>query len=150
MNKETTVIEINGVKLEVDLRHAKRIDTLRIGDRVKLLEKQYSNNVTVHPGVIAGFEPFPSAPTIIVAYIERSYKAAELKFAYLRTNDTECKFEIVPSIDGDLALNPGDIVSEMNAQILSKEQEIADLAMRRDYFLANFQKYFPETHHVPS
>ena len=63
----TTVIEINGVKLEVDLRSARRIDTLRVGDRVKLLEKTSYGGPIVHHGVVAGFDPFPSQPTIIVS-----------------------------------------------------------------------------------
>lgn len=90
MNKETTIIELNGVKLEVDLRTAKRVDTLRVGDRVRLLEKSsYSSSVTVHHGIIAGFEPFPSAPTIIVAYLKTAYREATIEFVYLNTASEE-------------------------------------------------------------
>ena len=138
-----TLVEINGVKLEVDLRHAKRVDTLRVGDRVKLLEKTYGNNVAVHPGVIAGFEPFPSAPTIIVAYLEIGYKSAELKFAYLRTTDTESKFELVPSIDNDLPVDKADVTENFDREIRRLEQEMDDIKRRKAYFLNNFQQFFP-------
>ena len=33
MSNEKTIIEVNGVKLEVDLRQAKRIETLQVGTR---------------------------------------------------------------------------------------------------------------------
>lgn len=46
---ETTIIEINGVKLEIDLRHAKRIDNLRVGDTVKVLRKRYDDSYESFP-----------------------------------------------------------------------------------------------------
>lgn len=145
MNKETTIIELNGVKLEVDLRTAKRVDTLRVGDRVRLLEKStYGGNVTVHHGIIAGFEPFPSAPTIIVAYLKIGYKEANIEFIYLNTASEESKqWEIVPSIDNDLPVNKEDVVASINRKIEGKMAEIQDLERQRDYFLREFGKYFP-------
>ncbi|MHC4294732.1 MAG: hypothetical protein ACYSTL_04025, partial [Planctomycetota bacterium] len=50
------VVEINGVKLEVDLRHAKVIDQFRVGDRVKVLKKKYEKVYESHPGAIIGFD----------------------------------------------------------------------------------------------
>ena len=145
MNEETTIIEINGVKLEVDLRHAKRVDTLRVGDRVKLLEKQYGNSIKIHPAIIAGFEPFQSAPTIIVAYLEISYSTADVKFAYINTADEESKkFELVPSIDNDLPVDPSDILELMDREIARKQVDVDDLKRRREFFMTNFQKYFPQ------
>ena len=145
MNGETTIIELNGVKLEVDLRTAKRVDTLRVGDRVKLLEKQYGNSIKIHPAIIAGFEPFPSAPTIIVAYLEISYSTADVKFAYINTADEESKkFELVPSIDNDLPVDPSDVLELMDREMARRQTELDDLKRRRLFFLTNFQKYFPQ------
>lgn len=145
MSEETTIIELNGVKLEVDLRTAKRVDTLRVGDRVKLLEKQYGNSIKIHPAIIAGFEPFPSAPTIIVAYLETSYSTADVKFAYINTADEESKkFELVPSIDNDLPVDPSDILELMDREIARRQTDLDDLKRRRLFFLNNFQKYFPQ------
>ena len=145
MNKETTIIELNGVKLEVDLRTAKRVDTMRVGDRVRLLEKStYSGDVTVHHGIIAGFEPFPSAPTIIVAYLKTAYKETTIEFVYLNTASEESKrWEVVPSIDNDLPVNKEDVVASINRKIEGKMAEIQDLERQRDYFLREFGKYFP-------
>lgn len=43
MEEYKKIVEINGIKMEVDMRHAKTIDTYKIGDRVKVLVKQYSD-----------------------------------------------------------------------------------------------------------
>ena len=32
------IVEVNGIKLEVDMRYAKRIDEFRVGDTVKVLD----------------------------------------------------------------------------------------------------------------
>ena len=45
------VVEIEGVKVEVDLRTAKKVDTYRVGDAIRVLVKSYSGWDT-HPGVI--------------------------------------------------------------------------------------------------
>ncbi len=68
-NKENKIIEINSVKLEVDRRSAERVDQIQVGDRVKVLNKQYSDYKVYH-GVVIGFEPFEELPTIIVASAE--------------------------------------------------------------------------------
>ena len=34
--EEKRIIDINGMKMEVDLRTAKRIDTFKVGDNVKV------------------------------------------------------------------------------------------------------------------
>ena len=65
MDKQTTIIEVNGIKLEVDLRTAKRVDQLRVGDRVKVLNKAY-DGYEVLPGTVVCFEPFEKLPTTSV------------------------------------------------------------------------------------
>jgi hypothetical protein len=72
MTETNKIIEINGVKFEVDGRTAtlRQIDTIRIGARVKVLKKKYGDDYEVHHGVVVGFEPFKEAPTFIIAYIE--------------------------------------------------------------------------------
>ena len=96
--KHTTVIEINGVKMEVDLRHAKRIDEIRVGDRVKVLLKMY-DGYKVYPGVVVGFEAFEKLPTIIVAYIKADFVSASVEFLYFNS-ETKDK-EIIKAIDDD-------------------------------------------------
>ena len=140
--KTKTIIEINGVKLEVDLRTAKRIDELKVGSRVKCLVKRYNDMIT-YPGVIVGFEPFTSLPSIVVAYIEGDY-SSELKF---KTFNAETKdFEIIADLDNNsLEVNKISILERMDRELSKKELEVQELKERRQFFLAKFNVYFNDT-----
>ena len=35
--EEKRLVEINGIKMEVDMRSARRVDTFKVGDNVKVL-----------------------------------------------------------------------------------------------------------------
>lgn len=143
MDKQTTIIEINGIKMEVDLRSAKRIDTLRIGDRVKCLVKGYGGSMATHAGVVVGFEPFPSLPSIVVAYLDTGYASGVLKF---QTFNAETKdFEIVADLDNNaLEVDRGSIVAQFNREADKKRQELEDIEAKRAYFLAHFWRYFAD------
>ena len=135
-----TIIEINGVKMELDMRHAKRIDELRVGDRVKVLLKNYSD-YKVHAGTIIGFEPFKALPTVIVAYIETGYNSAEVKFVYFNSSSKDV--EIVKAIDDDsIGIEKRDVMSMFDRMVAAKEREINDLLSKKEYFLRNFQAYW--------
>ena len=135
-----TIIEINGVKMEVDMRHAKRIDTLAVGDRVKVLVKTYSD-YKVHAGVIIGFEPFKVLPTIIVCYIEDGYGSDGIKFVHYNAQSKDV--EVVKAIDDDSAdLVKADVLATLDRKITLKLNEIADLEHKKEYFLRNFQSYW--------
>ena len=56
--EQIVTIEINGVKMDVDMRHAKvrKTESLKVGDRVKLLQKKYGNSYEVNAGVVIGFD----------------------------------------------------------------------------------------------
>lgn len=138
---ETTIIDINGVKLQVDLRHAVRIDTLRIGDRVKVLHKSQYGGMKIFPGTVIGFEPFPSLPTVTIAYIERSWDKAELRFVQL--NEQTKDFEVVKSVDDDGCLLDRDEVLAFFDRAIAKHQlEIQALEERKASFLRNFRAYW--------
>lgn len=138
-----TVIEVNGVKLEVDLRTAKRVDTLRVGDRVKVLIKGYSD-FKVHAGSVVGFEPFDKLPTVIVAYLERDYSGSALKFLYFNSQTKE--HEVIKAIDDDqLDLDKADVLQNFASAIEKKEEELQTLKRTRQYFLDNFKAYWPES-----
>jgi len=140
MSEGKTVIEVNGVKLEIDLRHAKRVDELRVGDRVKVLVKTYSD-YQVHAGVVIGFEPFKNLPTVIVAYVSKDWQKAEIKFLHFNAQTKET--EIVKAIDDDsLDLDKERILQVLDKEIETKRREIADIELRREYFLRNFRSYW--------
>lgn len=137
---EKQIIEINGIKMEVDLRHATRLDTFKVGSKVKLLYKDSYNNA-VHSGVVVGFEPFAEMPTIVVCYLETTYSEAKLKFAYVNEKSRD-KYELIASIDDELPIQKADVLSQMDKEIEKKREEIADLERKRGYFLKHFNAYF--------
>ena len=144
MSDTKQIIEINGIKMEVDTRYARRIDTFQVGTKVKVLLKQdvYGGKDTkVYSGVIVGFEPFDSLPTIVVCYLETDYSGATLKFAYVNTA-TDKKWEIVAAVDDDLPVQKADVLAQLDREVQKKRDEIADLNRKRDYFLTHFKAYF--------
>jgi hypothetical protein len=142
MNTSTQIIEINGVKLEADLRQAKRIDSIRVGSRVKVLTKEYSTWKVSH-GVVIGFEPFSSLPTIIVAVAEVTYSNAKINFVYYNAESKEV--ELVVAHDDDVAaLDQNDFLRQVDREIAKKEAEIKELQDRKAYFLDKFRCYWSE------
>jgi hypothetical protein len=146
MESQTTVIEVNGVKLEVDLRNAKRIDTLKIGSRVKCLEKGYSGMKT-QPGVVVGFEPFPSLPTIVVAYLDIGYASAGLKFKSFNAETKD--FEVVADLDNNaLEIDRDEANAFFDRETAKKEGELREIREKRAFFNEHFGRYF--THAEPA
>lgn len=142
MNTETTIVEVNGVKMEVDLRHAKIVhQNIKVGTKVKILAKSTYESATVYPGVVVGFEPFKELPTIIVAYLNAGYSTAELKFAYINSKSSD-KWDIVPSVDDELPIDRADVLGVFERQILQKQNEIRDIEGKRDFFLKHFNEFF--------
>lgn len=144
MESQTTIIEINGVKLEVDLRSAKRVDSLKVGDRVKCLVKSYGGSMSTHAGVVVGFEPFPSLPTIVVAYLDTGYSSGTLKFQSFNKETKD--FEIVADLDNNaLEVDKLHILAQFDRDTAKKRQEIDELEQKRAFFLAHFGRYFTQT-----
>lgn len=136
---ETRIIEVNGVKLEVDLRHAKRVDTFRVGDPVKILKKKY-NDYSSCVGTIVGFDNFASLPTIVIAYLEVDYYTARVEFAYINSETKD--IEICPVNEHDIPYSKSSILDKMNNEINKKEEELRELRQKKEYFLKMFGKYF--------
>lgn len=136
MNKQ--IIEINGVKLEVDLSTARRIDEFKIGDPVKVLVKEYSGD-KVYPGIIIEFANFKNNPTIIIAYLEMNYSSAQIKYIYYNANSTE---SIASTDFTELPYEKGTVIDYMDREIYKKEQELMDLKNKKSFFINHFDKYF--------
>lgn len=146
MAKNTTIVEINGIKMEVDLRTARRVDEFRVGDRVKVLVKEYSSTDIYH-GVLVGFEQFQSLPTVVVAYVTNSYHP-EIKLAYLNSktmSGDDKKFEIVPDSDETLPFSKADVLRNFDRQIESKINDINDILLKKSYFIRRFGQMFGES-----
>jgi hypothetical protein len=143
-SQEKRIIEIDGIKLEIDLRQAKRIEHYKVGDNVKVLKKSYGGKYDVYPGVILGFTEFASTPTIEIAYLELGYKSAEVHFVAINDKvEDDRKVEIAPLFDGhDLNFKKADVVKALNSEIQASEEATKDLQRKKRYFEEYFAKYF--------
>lgn len=136
---EKRIVEINGVKLEVDLSQARVVENYRIGDNVKLLKKEYSNSYKNCAGVIIGFDNFKERPTIIVAYYEESYDP-EIKLAYIN-KDTE-GIEICPMNPDEKVLTKESVIEKFDAKIGKAENAVTEIKKQKEFFLRRFGEYF--------
>ena len=139
MENEKRIIEVNGVKLEVDLRSCRVIENYAVGQPVKVLVKQY-DSFKSYPGMIVGFDNFTARPTIIIAYLEHSYNTADIRFVYFNVDSKDV--EICPMNTKDLGVEREEIMAAMDTQVATKKAEMDGLIARQKYFLAEFGKYF--------
>lgn len=137
---EKTIVEVNGVKLEVDMRYARRVDEIRVGDRVKVLQKTgYSSEFTVMPGIVVGFEPFQKLPTIVVAYIDQDWSKAQVKFLHY---NSKSEAEIVHAVDEDFQVDRDTIIQRFDRDIAAKQREIETIEEQKKYFQTNFRAFW--------
>ena len=133
------IIEVNGIKMEIDLRQAKVIENYKVGDYVKLLIKDYSSYKS-YVGNIIGFDNFDKNPTIVIAYLKSEYSTATIEFAYF--NSASEGMEITTLNDYDIPLKKSTVLEQFNKEILKKEQEINEMKNKANIFEQLFGKYF--------
>lgn len=141
-NETKKIVEINGCKFEVDLSTARKVEDFKLGDKVKILHKQYGDSYKVHPGVIVGFEWFNVLPTITIAYLVLEYKEAKIEFLYF--NEKTKDFEVSHTQNTELLIEPADVMKTMNKEIATMEAQIIEIKRKQSYFLKCFGKYFNE------
>lgn len=137
---EKRIVEIDGVKVEVDLRTAKRVDTYKVGDNVKILDKQYSD-YKVKPGIIVDFAEFQELPTMVIAvFNEGSWSSSpSIEFIYYNTKTAD-KTEIVPATEDELRLTKDGVIEKFEREIQKKKNEYTDLQNQLEYFKKHFLK----------
>lgn len=136
---EKQIIEINGIKMEVDLRYAKVIDNYKVGDHVKVLIKRYSDSYSTFSGIIVEFNQFQMLPTIVVCYADIDYSKAEIKFISINSQTKDC--EIVHMSEVEKMEGRGRAVDMLNASVVKAQAELAELERKRDYFIENFDRH---------
>ena len=136
-------IEIDGIKVEVDLRNVKKIDTYRIGDNIKLLKKEYNDTYSTYSGVIVDFVAFKERPAIVVAYFEQDYSGTFIRFETI-TKDTK-DIEIAPCLPHEMKINKNRVIDKFNYEIEAQQHKVDELKAKRDYFIENFSKFFEDT-----
>lgn len=137
MNENIRTIEVNGVKLEVDLRYAKRIDVFKVGDTVKVLDKRKGNN-DLRAGVITDFANFKELPTLMVAVYKNGDYWNEPSIEFIPYNAETEDIEIVGVSAEEVIVSRETIVQKFDDQIAKKRDELNDLIIKRDTFV----KYF--------
>lgn len=137
---EKQIVEINGIKLEIDMRYAKKIEHYKVGDNVKVLIKKYSDSYENFPGVIVGFDQFDKLPTIIVCYVELSYNTAEIKFININANTKE--IEIVHMQDHEKHIDKNKAIDLLDRMVLKAESDLSEIMRKRNYFLEKFDQNF--------
>ena len=139
MDDNKRIIEINGVRLEVDMRSARRIDEFRVGDNVKVLDSRGGNNL-VRSGVITDFANFKELPTLIIAmYCPPDYwSKPSVEFLYFNSQ-TEY-VEIVGVSAEETIVSRETVVQKFDDEIAKKRDELNDLIIKRDTFVKYFGK----------
>jgi len=110
-----------------------------VGDNVKVLVKQYSDNYISYNGVIVGFDAFKELPTIVIAYLTGDYNP-ELEFVYLNRDSKDV--EITHARPEEMILKKEDVISKFNSGIEGKKSEIKELEKKKEYFIKYFNQYF--------
>lgn len=137
MEEEKRIIEVNGVKLEVDMRYARRIDEFRVGDTVKVLDKRNGKN-EMRTGTITDFANFKELPTIMVAIYKPGDYWQSPTIEFLPYNSDTEDVEIVGVSSEEIMVSKDTIVDRFNDQIAKKKAEMDDLIVKRDTFLRYF------------
>lgn len=140
MDENKRIIEINGVKLEVDLRSARRIDEFRVGDSVKVLDNRSGKN-EMKAGVITDFANFKELPTLIVAVYRAGDYWSKPSIEFITFNSETEGIEIVGVSNEEIIVSRETVVQKFDDEIAKKRDELNDLIIKRDTFV----KYFGRT-----
>jgi len=137
---EKRIIEINGIKMEVDLRDAKVIEQYKVGDNIKILVKEYADDYRAYIGTIIGFDDFKETPTIVIAYLKTSYSEAEIKYVYF--NEHTKDIEVTQLNNWDVPVTKNQVIKKFNSEIENHERQIEDIKNKKELFEKLFGKYF--------
>lgn len=135
--EEKRIIEINGVKLEVDMRYARRIDEFKVGDTVKVLDKRNDKN-EMRTGVITDFANFKELPTIMVAIYKAGSYWDNPSIEFIPFNAETEDIEIVGVSAEEIIVSRETIVQKFDDEIARQRDKLNDLIVKRDTFV----KYF--------
>jgi len=139
------IVEINGVKVEVDLRTAKVIEHFKVGDAVRVLHPKapYNNQPEIRAGVIVGFCEFEKTPVIEVMELCQEYSGVTFKIVSIGGGINE-NVQIAPYSKYEALISQSDIVTRFDREIQKKELELADLNLKKKYFIDEFAKAFEQ------
>lgn len=137
------IVEISGIKLEIDERTARTVEQYRVGDKVKVLVKSYGESYKIHPGVILGFSDFKNLPSIEIMYLESDAWNSDV-FKFITINAANKDSEIAPFNELEARLDKDAIVEKIDRAITKMENELGELRSKRHYFIERFAKAFEQ------
>lgn len=140
MTEGKRIIEINGIKMELDERTAKvsSIEILKVGDNVKVLIKNYGDEYKSHAGVIIGFDNFKECPTIVILYLDASYSSHEIKIVYV--NERNKDVQILKALPEEILFSKARVLDHLNKAIENAESEVTEAQSNKDMFLKWFNR----------
>ena len=137
--EDKRIVEINGVKIEVDMRTAKRVDTFRVGDNVKVMTKDYNGKPEIKPGIIVDFANFKDFPSIEVAVFNEGSWSSTPSITFMHIY-ADCECEIIFSSEEEIKLSKDGVIEKFEREIQRKKNEYIDLQNQLDYFKKHFLK----------
>jgi len=135
------VVEINGIKLEIDERTARTIEQYKVGDKVKILVKQYGDSYKIYPGLIIGFANFTMMPSIEIMYVDKDRWESDAFHIVCLNAKTE-NYEIAPMSEIENILDKQSVIDKFDSSIAKRELELEDLKLKREYFVKRFSQAF--------
>jgi hypothetical protein len=140
-NSDKRIVEIDGVKLEVDLRTAKAIDRYRIGDPVRVLHPGNDYRSGIKAGVIVGFCGFEKNPAIEILELDADYSGVNFRTVTI-VSGQENNIQIAPYDKYEGLVSQADVITRFDREIQKKELELADMKLKKKYFIDDFAKAF--------
>jgi hypothetical protein len=138
------IVEINGVKLEVDLRTAKVIDTFKVGDPVRVYHpKNDYRSAEIRPGVIVGFCEFSKSPAIEIMELKSDYSGIVFENVVI-AEEINNGLQIAAYDKYEGLISRADVVTKFDRLIQQKELELSDLKLKKKYFIDDFAKAFEQ------
>ena len=139
----TKIIEVNGVKMELDARTARvqEVQTFKVGDNVMLLKSSgYGERTTkALPGVIVDFVNFAEKPTIVVAYLTDSYRP-EIQTAYINKDNSDCALVHTDKMAFDAQYAKQNLIKKVEEREAEFFKAKRDLELFKRFFCPAFEE----------
>jgi hypothetical protein len=142
MDENKRIVEIEGIKVEVDMRTAKVIDHYKIGDPVRVLHTATDyNGDSINAGVIVGFCEFAENPAIEVLELIMDYSGSNFRTVLIISGQKN-QVQIAPYDKYEGLISQADVITRFDREIQKKELELADMKLKKKYFIDEFSKAF--------
>ena len=137
-----TTVTIKGIEFEGPAKR-EPAGTIKVGDRVKLLQKKYNDEYSAVPGIVVAIDCFESLPTVVIMYAEYSYNGPpELKFAHFNEKSKgDVEVLRLPDEEANFGARE-DAVEMFDRAERDLRQKLADLQIRREFFTRKFAVAF--------